>query len=297
LPQLPPLSWLRAFEAAARHLSFTNAAEELLLTQAAISKQVKLLEHHLHEALFERRPRSLVLTKVGEAYLPKVQDAFDRLAAGTKEVFGNRRTEMLTIRVPIGFAVNWIASRLPRFMEAHPKIPVRMISSIWAEEGEGLTHDLDIRYGTGHWSGFRAERISWEQMFPLCLPELGAKLRQPDDLAQVRLLHVLGYKEGWATWLAAAGATQVDAGSGVHFDTSLMAFEVAASGGGVALGRSSMAAKEIARGRLIRPFDLAIPANESFYLLSPDQGDSHGKAAVFRTWLLDEAEAARAQKG
>ena len=111
--RLPPLSWLRAFEAAARHLSFTQAAQELNLTQAAISKQVKLLEHYVRETLFDRKPRSLVLTKIGAAYLPKVQDAFDRLGAGTQEVFGNRRREMLTLRAPVSFGVNWIAARLP----------------------------------------------------------------------------------------------------------------------------------------------------------------------------------------
>ena len=287
MQHLPPLSWLRAFEAAARHLSFTQAAEELLLTQAAISKQVKLLEHHLHEALFERRPRSLVLTKVGAAYLPKVQDAFDRLTAGTQEVFGNRRTQVLTLRAPIGFAVNWIASRLPRFLEAHPKGPLRIVSSIWTEED--AQYDLDIRYGTGHWTGFRSDQLSWEVMEPLCLPAIAARLKSPDDLAHERLLHVLGYKEGWGTWLAAAGASKVNAGSGAHFDTSLMAFEVAANGGGVALGRSSMAARELASGRLVRPFGLAVPVTEAFHLLTPETGHIHPDAALLRAWLLEQA--------
>lgn len=287
---LPPLSWLRAFEAAARHLSFTQAAEELLLTQAAISKQVKLLEHHLHESLFERRPRSLVLTKVGAAYLPKVQDAFDRLTAGTQEVFGNRRTQVLTLRAPIGFAVNWIASRLPHFLQAHPKVPLRIVSSIWSEED--VQYDLDIRYGTGHWRGFHANQLSWEVIEPLCLPHVAARLSSPDDLAAERLLHVLGYKEGWGTWLAAAGATKVNAGSGAHFDTSLMAFEVAAAGGGIALGRSSMAARELAAGRLVRPFGLAVPVSEAFYLLTPQTGAVHPDAALLRAWLLDQATGA-----
>ena len=287
MQHLPPLSWLRAFEAAARHLSFTQAAEELLLTQAAISKQVKLLEHHLHEPLFERRPRSLVLTKVGAAYLPKVQDAFDRLTAGTQEVFGNRRTQVLTLRAPIGFAVNWIASRLPRFLDAHPKVPLRIVSSVWSEED--TQYDLDIRYGTGRWTGFRTDQLSWEVMEPLCLPAIAARLTTPDDLASVRLLHVLGYKEGWGTWLAAAGASKVNAGSGAHFDTSLMAFEVAANGGGVALGRSSMSAHELASGRLVRPFGLAVPVAEAFHLLTPDTGPIHPDAAILRAWLLEQA--------
>lgn len=292
--RLPPLSWLRAFEAAARHLSFTHAATELHLTQAAVSKQVKLLEHYLREQLFERKPRSLFLTKIGAAYLPKVQDAFERLGAGTQEVFGNRRTEMLTIRAAIGFAVNWMAARLPGFLDAHPKVPVRIVSSVWSEEIEAERYDLDIRYGLGKWSGFRADQLSWEVMEPVCLPAIAARLKSPEDLAGERLLHVLGYQEGWANWLQAAGAKKVQPGAGLHFDTSLMAFEVAANGGGVALGRRSLAAKEIASGRLVRPFDLAVPTREGFHLLSPDSGMAHPDAAIFRDWLLAEAQSGRA---
>jgi LysR family glycine cleavage system transcriptional activator len=286
--QMPPLPWLRAFEASARHLSFTNAASELNLTQAAISKQVKLLEHHLKEPLFERLPRSLALTKMGAAYLPKVQDAFERLSAGTIEVFGGRRAEMLSVRAPIGYAVNWLAARLPHFMAAHPKTNVRIVSSVWAEDVEAERYDLDIRYGFGRWSGFRADRLTWETLEPICLPEIAARLRVPDDLAKERLLHVLGYQEGWASWLKAAGARTVNAGSGLHLDTSLMAFEVAANGGGVALGRRSMSDKELVSGRLVRPFSLALPVDEAFYLVAPEQGPSHPDAQVFRDWLVAE---------
>ncbi len=286
--QLPPLSWLRAFEAAARHLSFTHAAGELNLTQAAVSKQVKLLEHYLREQLFERKPRSLLLTKIGAAYLPKVQDAFDRLGAGTQEVFGNRRTEMLTVRVPIGWAVNWLAMRLPRFYDAFPKIPLRILSSVWSEDMDADRYDLDIRYGLGKWPGFHADQISWEVLEPICSPAIAARLHVPDDLADERLLHVLGYQEGWATWLSAAGAVSVNAGSGTHFDASLLAYEVAAQGGGVALGRTSMSTREVASGRLVRPFDLAVSIREAFFILSPEGGLGHHDAGLFRNWLLSE---------
>jgi LysR family transcriptional regulator, glycine cleavage system transcriptional activator len=293
-PRFPPPGWLRAFEAAARHLSFTHAAAELNLTQAAISKQVKLLELHLREALFERKARSLLLTKVGAAYLPKVQDAFDRLSIGTYEVFGNRRTEMLTVRSAIGFSVNWLAARLPQFLDAHLNVPIRIISSVWNEEFDAESYDLDIRYGLGRWPGFRADQISWEVLAPVCAPNLAARLTSPADLAGERLLHVLGYQDGWATWLSAAGAKGVDAATGTQFDNSLLAFEVAAAGGGVALGRPSMMAKDIAAGRLVQPFELAVPVREAFYLLSPDTGIQagleHPDAALFRDWLLATAD-------
>lgn len=291
--RLPPLNWLRAYEASARHLSFTNAAQELFVTQAAISKQVKLLEHHLGELLFERRPRSLILTKVGEAYLPKVQDAFQRLGAGTEEVFGKSRSETLTVRAQVGFAVNWIASRLPRFFAAHPDMQIRIVSSVWERDMDTEKFDLDISYGTGNWPGFLADRITWETICPLCTPETAQRLKEPDDLANERLLHVLGYQDGWGAWLTAAGATKVDSGSGAHFDTTLMALEVAANNAGVALGRHSMTGPEIDSGRLVRPFDLALPITEGFFLLTPEEGADHPDAQLLRDWLLQEAQAAR----
>ena len=292
--QMPPLPWLRAFEASARHLSFTNAAIELNLTQAAISKQVKLLEQYLREPLFERLPRSLTLTKAGAAYLPKVNDAFERLSAGTLEVFGGRRMGVLSVRAPVGYAITWLAARLPRFIAAHPKTQVRIVSSVWAEDYESETFDLDIRYGFGKWVGFEADRVTWERLIPVCLPDIALRLKSPDDLGKERLLQVLGYQEGWATWLAAAGTTHVDAGSGLWFDTTPMALEVAAQGGGVALGRSSMLERELTSGRLVRPFDLELPINEGFFLTAPEKGARHPDAAVFREWLLAEAVAAGA---
>jgi len=293
IPRFPPLPWLRAFEASARHLSFTHAAAELNLTQAAISKQVKLLEQHLREPLFHRKPRSLVLTKIGAAYLPKVRDAFERLSDSTEEVFGNRRSEVLTVRAPAGFSVNWIAPRLIRFFDLHPDTPLRLVSSVWSEEFEKERFDLDIRYGNGKWPGLRSDQLTWEKLEPLCAPALLDRLKTPADLQGQRLLHVLGYEEGWAVWLKAAKAAEVIAGQGIQFDTSLLAFEVAARGGGVALGRSSMSAVEIASGRLVRPFDLAVPIREAFHMLAPMDGSEHPDAAVFRAWILDEAQAER----
>jgi LysR family glycine cleavage system transcriptional activator len=289
--QMPPLPWLRAFEASARHLSFTNAATELNLTQAAISKQVKLLEQYLREPLFERLPRSLTLTKAGSAYLPKVNDAFERLSAGTIEVFGGRRMGILSVRAPVGYAITWLAARLPRFLATHPKTQVRIVSSVWADDYDTETFDLDIRYGFGTWAGFTADRVTWERLIPICLPEVAGRMTAPGDLAKERLLHVLGYQEGWATWLAAAGAAQVDPGSGLWFDTTPMALEVAAQGGGVALGRSSMLERELASGRLVQAFDLALPIEEGFFLTAPEKGARHPDAGIFRDWLLAEAEA------
>jgi LysR family transcriptional regulator, glycine cleavage system transcriptional activator len=250
---LPPLVWLRAFEAAARHLSFTDAARELNLTQAAVSKHVKSLELHLRHELFIRRTRSLQLTKLGEAYVPKVRDAFERLAVGTREVFGRRSANELTLRCAVSFAVNWLAPRLPSFLEKHPGKDIRIISSVWNDAFDGDVYDLDIQYGRGDWHGVRSHQLSWETITPLCAPSIAAQLKTPDDLQFHRLLHVIGYQEGWGTWLQAAGAKTVNPGQGLQFDNSLIAFEVASSGSGVALGRRS----DQARTR-IRPVGCAL---------------------------------------
>jgi LysR family transcriptional regulator, glycine cleavage system transcriptional activator len=287
--ELPPLVWLRAFEAAARHLSFTDAAQELNLTQAAVSKHVKSLEQHLRNPLFRRRTRSLELTKLGEAYVPKVRDAFERLAVGTREVFGSGRTQDLTLRCAVSFAVNWLAPRLPAFFEQHPGQNIRILSSVWADGFDAELFDLDIQYGGGAWSGVRSHQLSWETITPLCAPSLAHRLRSPEDLASQRLLHVLGYQEGWGTWLRAAGAKAVNPGQGLQCDTSLAAFEIAAAGGGVALGRTSLAGRERASGRLVAPFELEVEIAEAFYVLEPVGRALHPDAAAFVDWLKTTA--------
>lgn len=292
---LPPLTWLRAFEAAARLRSFTHAATELHLTQAAVSKHVRSLELHLRQQLFLRGPRSLDLTKTGEAYLPKVQDALERLATGTREVFGRRRTEVLTLRCAVSFAVNWLTPRLPGFLALHPCRTLRIISTVWNDDPVKGAFDLDIQYGTGDWPGITSHRLTWERITPLCAPDLPKRLPldQPDDLQAHQLLHVMGYQEGWGRWLTAAGAGRVDPGQGLQMDNSLMAFELAAAGAGIALGRSSLAAKDRANSRLIAPFALELPIEEAFYLLQSDHGKTHPDAGQFVDWI--KAEVAKDQ--
>lgn len=290
---LPPLNWLRAFEAAARHLSFTHAAHELHLTQAAISKQVKLLELQLRQHLFVRLPRSLALTKSGEAYLPKVRDAFERLDAGTQEVFGRQRGSVVTVRCTVSFAVKWLAPRLPDFMVKHPNAKIRLVSSVWGDNYDMTRFDLDIQYGTGTWNNAVCHRLTHETLRPLCAPSLvdGRRaLQGPDDLRKHTLLHVIGYQEGWATWLNAAGITDIDPGGGLQCDTSLFAFELAASGGGVALGRSSLISTELHSGRLVAPFDLAVPIDEAFYLITPANDTMPGDAKSFVEWLVNSVK-------
>ncbi len=293
---LPPLNWLRTFEASARHLSFTSAASELNLTQAAVSKQIKLLEQYLGEQLFHRNARSLSLTRMGSAYLPKVRDAVALLADGTAEVFGYRQSRILTVRVTVGFSVGWLGPRLFRYCRRHPDRSIRILSSVWNDEYNREAFDLDIRYGSSDWPGFRADRLTWEELTPICSPALRSgepPLRRPADLLHHSLLHVLGYEEGWTAWLRAAGLEDMPVGYGYQFDSSLVAHELAAAGVGVVLGRLSMIDRELRSGRLVAPFELTTAVDEAFYLLSPVERALHPDAELFRGWLLEEAETAR----
>lgn len=283
---LPPLNWLRAFEASARHLSFTHAAAELNFTQAAVSKQVKLLEQHLRQQLFIRHARHLELTKTAEAYLPKVNDAFERLTAGTREVFGRQRSEVLTVRAGVSFAVNWLAPRLPSYFALHPQSQIRLVTNVWNEAFDQQRFDLDIQYGVGEWKGLKSKRLTVETITPVCAPTLAAQLKVVADIRKLSLIHVLGYREGWGTWLHAAGAKQLDAGQGIQTDTSLMAFQLARQGLGIALGRSSLIEAELRSGSLVAPFAFKLPIEEAYYLLQPVSGIMHPDAEIFSDWLL-----------
>jgi LysR family transcriptional regulator, glycine cleavage system transcriptional activator len=286
---LPPLPWLRAFEVSARHLSFTSAAQELGLSQAAVSKQIKLLELKLGEPLFQRLPRSLRLTKAGEAFLPKVQDAFERLAAGANEVFSQHPSNVLTIRCAIGFAVNWLGPRLPDFIAKHPDVKLRFISSVWNDDKPNDACDLDIRYGDGKWVGLMADRLTRETIQPVCSPNLLARgsLSSPQSLLSHSLIHVLGYKDGWALWLKKSGVKLPPENIGIQVDTSLLAFALAKQGVGIALARTSMVAQELLNGHLVAPFDLCVPVEEGFHLITSEYNSVQAK--IFTEWLLGTA--------
>jgi LysR family transcriptional regulator, glycine cleavage system transcriptional activator len=285
---LPPLPWLRAFEVSARHLSFTSAAQELGLSQAAVSKQIKLLELKLGEPLFQRLPRSLRLTKAGEAFLPKVKDAFERLAAGTREVFSQNPSNVLTIRCAIGFAVNWLAPRLPDFIAKNPKVSLRIISSVWNDDDVSGTFDFYIRYGDGNWAGLKSERLTRETIQPVCSPKLLAsrKLTSPESLLSQSLIHVLGYKDGWALWLKKSGVKLPPENIGIQVDTSLLAFALAKQGVGIALARTSMVAQELLSGHLVAPFELVVPVEEGFHLIRKASVNTDNHAEEFRKWLI-----------
>ncbi|MEM1381934.1 MAG: transcriptional regulator GcvA [Pseudomonadota bacterium] len=294
---LPPLRALRAFEAAARHLSFTRAAEELHVTPGAVSHQIKILEDWLGAPLFHRLTRALRLTEAGEAALPYLSEGFDRLADGATRMRALKDNGLLTISVSPGFGSLWLVPRLDKFRRQHPDIEVRIDGSdrlVDIARGEA---DVAIRYGPGGYENVRSDRLFAMRATPVCSPDClsrGAPLKSPADLKHHTLLHV-DWKEAeghWRTWLLAAGASDVDPFRGPRFTKEEMAVRAALDGEGVALLGDRMAADHLASGRLVRPFDAALstPLVFSYYLLRPDQGESPLKVRCFRDWLLLEAQ-------
>lgn len=293
---LPPLRALRAFEAAARHLSFARAAEELHVTPGAVSHQIKILEDWLGAPLFRRLTRALRLTEAGEAALPHMSEGFDRLADGVDRMRARLDDSLLTVSVSPGFGSLWLVPRLDKFRQRHPEIEIRLDGSdrlVDIARGEA---DVAIRYGPGGYEDVRSDRLFAMRATPVCSPERlsrGPVLRTPADLKNHTLLHV-EWKEAeghWRTWLLAAGATDVDPFRGPRFTKEEMAVRAALDGEGVALVGDRMAADHLASGRLVRPFDAALstPLVFAYYLLRPKDGDGSKKVRCFREWLLEEA--------
>ena len=297
--RLPPLNRLRSFEASARHLNFTLAAAELNLTPAAISQQVKGLESQLGASLFKRLPRGLALTEAGQAYMPVVHQAIERLAAATDEIFGQGHSQLLTVRVSLAFFTLWLAPRLARFTQQHPEVGLRFTSNIWVGERDEEA-DMQIRHGRGIWAGMKSDRLTWDELFPVCSAQLSqgkTPPETPDALLQHTLLHVIGYEEGWGYWLNQAGFHHLTPSRSMQFDTLISALEMAALGQGLALGRTSLVANMLADGRLVAPFEQRLATSEAFYLACPTHKFAHPSAETFRTWLIDEAESARDHAG
>ena len=292
--QLPPLAWLRAFEAAARHQSFTLAATELNLTQAAVSHQVRSLEKHLGVVLFERLPRSLRLTDIGAAYLPPLRNSFDELAAATAGLFGPVGKRMLTVRAPISFLALWLAPRLPSFQKQWPDISLRISTIVWAPASSDEVADIDIRFGDGKWSGFKSSLLLRHKVIPVCVPGM---VEGADDAARLRslltgkmLIHVTGYENLWQR-LAQSAGIPMPPSPGMNIDTTISALEMAACGVGPAIVLDGLAESYLRDGRLVRPVDAELAVEESHFIVQAEGGKRMtAEAMLFMKWLNEEVE-------
>ena len=289
--RLPSLNALRAFEAAARHLSLTKAADELSVTPGALSHQIKALEARLGARLFQRTARGLAFTDLGRDYLPVVRDAFDRLAAGTDTLFGPAQAATLTVSVSPNFAQKWLVPRLGRFAAAHPAIDLRIAASTEHVDFAASDVDLAVRHGDGNWPGLAVAKLAEEHVIPVANPRLAAgkpALKRPRDLRAHTLLHAPGPVD-WRAWTEAAGVSDIDVRRGPRFNQASMAIEAAVDGVGVALARTALAALDLGARRLVQPFGPALAAPFAYYIVCPAPMANRPKIRSFRDWALAEA--------
>lgn len=291
--RLPSLNGLRAFEAAARHLSFTLAASELNVTQTAISHQIRRLEEELGIRLFIRQNRALALTPEARDYLPGVRAAFNDLRLATDRLLRKDDDKVLTVSTLASLAAKWLLPRLTDFQEAHPGIDVRITTSTSLVDFQRDNVDAAIRYGRGQWAGLRADWLMADELFPVCSPSLlrgDQPLRTPADLKDHVLLHT-NSTDDWRLWLTAAGLpTDISRQPGVTFDMTFVTVQAAIDGMGVAMGRTSYVRDDITKGRLVVPFKIALPADAGFYLVSPEGRREAPKLAAFRQWMIAAAQ-------
>ena len=294
---IPPLNPLRAFEVAARHLSFTRAAEELFVTASAVSHQVKALEESLGIALFVRDSKGLSLTSAAKAYLPGVQEAFRQLAFATHQLQRERSIPALKMNLPPTFAVKWLIPRMDRFMQAHPDIDLKISTFKHMVDFSREDFDMAMRYGRGVYPGLHSERFLPVEVFPVCSPALlrGAKpLAEPSDLRHHVLLHDDSTYDNvsnpnWAAWLKHAGVSGVDTTRGPAFWPSHLVIDAAIGGMGVALAKRCWIRRDLAEGRLVQLFpELTLPVEFSYFFVYPQDRADDARIQAFMRWVKEE---------
>jgi len=295
--RLPPLVSLRVFESVARHLSFTKAAEDLHVTQAAVSHQIKNLEEWLATPLFLRLNRSIKLTKEGETFAAALTAAFDEIADATDAIVKDTGAQAINIATFDSIAANWLAPRIKKFQARFPEMAIKIMThSAYSDFSDGDI-DVEIRYGNGDWPNLHVVKIADEDIFPVCSPKLIGRRKRPlkvVDLADYGLIHDEMVME-WADWIAAAGGPVDGARKGLRYNHSHIVIRAAIAGEGMALGRSLLVADEIAAGRLVAPFEFRIPSKYSYYLVRPKEHADKAWAKGFEEWLLLEAAETMAQ--
>lgn len=301
--RLPPLGALRTFEVVARHLSLARAADELCVTPAAVSHQIRTLEDHLGVPLFRRAGRNILLTDAGQACLPGIRDGFERLTSAVNQIDSFGQSGILTVSVAPSFAVKWLVPRLDRFQEQQPGIDIRVSASNQLADFASDDVDLAIRYGSGRYPGLVVERLLPESVFPVCSPDLLAQITGPADLLGQVLLHDDSPDDDqscptWQMWLRAAGVIpaagsgnggELEGRRGLRFTQSSLVLEAAIHGKGVALAKARLAESDLASGRLVRLFGDATPIDFAYFVVGPERKVGLPKVAAFIEWLRQEA--------
>ena len=299
--RLPPLNALKAFEVAGRHMSFSRAAEELHVTPAAISHQIKALETDLGVKLFRRLNRSLQLTEAGQACLPGLRSAFETMASAVGRVRDKEDWNILTISAPPAFGARWLVPRIVDFRTANPQIQVRIDPAIRSMDPVRDSVDVAIEFSQGHYSGRSvqrpAQRLFGQDVFPVCSPELldgKNPLTTPDDLRGHTLIHFDAPMDdpgwpNWETWLRANNVDRLDPNKGPHFTSPNFTTQALLAGHGVALMAELVVENELATGTLVKPFDISYPGDLSYWALATSVDSEDDPVTLFWNWLTREA--------
>ncbi|MEI9987678.1 MAG: transcriptional regulator GcvA [Aliidongia sp.] len=294
MSRLPPLNALRAFEAAARHLSFLKAAEELHVTPGAVSQQVKALEEQLGIMLFRRLPRGVLLTDAGQLYGKRLAEIFDEIRRATADVVREAQPSGLTVSTMLSFAARWLIPRLGAFNLAHPDVTVRVLADGRLTDFATEDVDLALRYGPGNYPGLHVELIFPETVFPVCSPALMTGLHPLlsfDDLRHHTLLHdepnPSYHNLSWQHWLAMQGVHHLDTRPGPRFSYTHMSLQAAVGGMGVALGTDILADEDLAAGKLVRPFPHGLKSEHAYWLVCPEAALARPRVKAFREWIQE----------
>jgi LysR family transcriptional regulator, glycine cleavage system transcriptional activator len=293
--RLPPLNALRAFDAAARCGNFTRAAQELFVTQGAVSRHIATLEDWLKVRLFERTRHGIQLTPPGQAYFTNVRAALDQIEHGTRQLQQSPDERRLRIKLPPTFAIRWLIPRLARFHALHPEIDVQITTSHQRADFEREEVDVSIHSEPTPPAGPGYRRLFGETLLPVCAPgllERGPPLKKADDLAKHVLLCSMNRPNDWPNWLAAAGAHGVDGNSGLKFENAALAYQAAADQLGMIVALLPFVRDDLATGRLVAPFDLRVPTEGAYYLEFPPRVPKPQRVRDFEKWIVGEAEGA-----
>ncbi len=295
MEKLPPLNPLRAFDSAARLLSVRQAAQELHVTPAAVSKQIRVLETYLGIELFIRSSQKIKLTAGGEKYHAHISAALNSIRHATREARELRGKRTLNIRAYTTFSMHWLIPRLSSFHTRHPEINIELTTSLRWIDFDREDVDAAIRLGDGNWPGLQADPLVPNILIPACSPEVAKVLNTVSDLRHQTLLHTLARPDDWRHWLASQGENDIDAYSGRHYESSVLVYQAAIQGQGVAMAQKVLVEPDIARGALVPAFrqemDMGI---YTYYFVVPDARPAIAELEIFRDWLLEQSHMATA---